>query len=68
MDEELYPVCSPALRDTLQLRTPGDLARQTLIHDLSVSPDVGFATWEGWMQQAVATISTTPRGLRINSL
>src|SRR3546814_11508525 len=41
MDEEIFPVCSPALRDRLELGTPADLTRHTLIHDLSVDPSIG---------------------------
>ncbi|RUT96335.1 LysR family transcriptional regulator, partial [Mesorhizobium sp. USDA-HM6] len=33
MDEEVFPVCSPALRDRLGLNEPADLSRHTLIHD-----------------------------------
>src|SRR5919199_423448 len=45
-------VCSPALRDKLDLCKPADLTRHTLIHDLSVDPSVGFITWEAWLRSA----------------
>ncbi|WP_046866259.1 transcriptional regulator GcvA [Microvirga massiliensis] len=67
MDEEIFPVCSPALRDSLDLREPADLTRHTLIHDLSVDPDIGFTTWETWLRCAGVAEATVQRGLRINN-
>jgi LysR family glycine cleavage system transcriptional activator len=67
LDEEIYPVCSPALLAGGALRTPSDLATQTLIHDLSVDAHVGFATWEMWLERAGAREVPTARGLRINN-
>ena len=34
MEEEVYPVCSPAFAGAHRLRGPADLTRHTLIHDL----------------------------------
>jgi len=67
MDEDIYPVCSPALLRQKRLRTPADLAGQTLIHDLSVDARAGFATWGTWLEQADAVDVATKRGLRINN-
>jgi LysR family glycine cleavage system transcriptional activator len=67
MDEQIFPVCSPALRDKLDLREPADLTRHTLIHDLSVDPDLGFATWDMWLRSAGVEEAAAPRGLRINN-
>ncbi|ABM41600.1 MULTISPECIES: transcriptional regulator GcvA [Pseudomonadota] len=69
MDEEVFPVCSPdLLRQRGKLRKPGDLARQTLIHDLSMVGHAGFPTWEAWMEKAgVADAAMIWRGLQINN-
>ncbi|KAB2688473.1 transcriptional regulator GcvA [Brucella tritici] len=66
MDEEIFPVCSPILRDKLDLAVPADLTRHTLIHDLSVDPSTGFMTWDMWLRSAGANV-TTQRGMRINN-
>ncbi len=68
MDEEVYPVCSPVLAaPNGAFQSVGDLAGQTLIHDLSVDPAAGFMTWEAWLQNAGAPEVPTARGLRINN-
>jgi LysR family glycine cleavage system transcriptional activator len=68
MGEEIYPVCSPALlRQKRRLRIPADLARATLIHDLSVDSHAGFASWDAWLKKARVTTVTTNRGMRINN-
>lgn len=69
MDEEVFPVCSPALlRSRRRLRRAGDLAHETLIHDLSMAGHAGFPTWEAWMEKAgVSHAAMTLRGLRINN-
>ena len=66
MDEEIFPVCSPALRGALNVAVPADLTRHTLIHDLSVEPASGFTTWDMWLRKAGADV-TTQRGMRINN-
>ncbi len=67
MDEEIYPVCSPALlRQHRRLRRPADLAGVKFIHDLSVAARSGFATWSAWLEHAGVTIDAR-RGLRINN-
>lgn len=69
MDEEIFPVCSPAmLRGRRRPRKPGDLLRETLIHDLSMASHAGFPTWEAWLEKAgVADAAPPLRGMRINN-
>ena len=68
MDEEVYPVCSPELlRQLWRLRKPSDLARGTLIHDLSMDGQTGFPTWNAWLQKAGARNVATTRGMKINN-
>lgn len=68
MDEEVYPVCSPAfLQQHPQLRQPAELARQTLIHDLSMDGHVDFPTWEGWLGKAGVRDTSPKRGMKINN-
>jgi len=68
MDEEVYPVCSPALlHQGHRLKRPGDLAQETLIHDLSMDGHAGFPTWEAWLRKVGAQNIGTSRGLKVNS-
>lgn len=68
MEEEVFPVCSPALHTVLSASQPSDLVRHTLIHDLSVAPDAGFATWASWLDAAGSKPAPSPqRGLKINN-
>ena len=68
MDEEVYPVCSPAFQQQhAPLRQPADLARQTLIHDLSMDGHGDFPTWEAWLQKAGVRDSAASRGMKINN-
>ena len=68
LDEEVYPVCSPnLLTDKQCLRTPSDLARETLIHDLSMDSHTGFPTWETWLQKADVKAESSARGMKINN-
>lgn len=68
MDEEIYPVCSPALlKQSPQLLDPENLVNQTLIHDLSVDEHTGFASWNAWLEKAGISGVDTKRGLRINN-
>ena len=67
MDEEVYPVCAPALLATATLQAPGDLRGQVLIHDLSVDTSTGFASWQAWLRHAGVQGVPTDRGLRINN-
>ncbi|HEV3428011.1 MAG TPA: transcriptional regulator GcvA [Paraburkholderia sp.] len=67
MEEEIYPVCSPALAKQGKWRTPRELARETLIHDLSVDSHAGFATWDAWFEAAGVQEAATRRGMKINN-
>lgn len=68
MDEEVYPVCSPALLQSRQgLAQPADLARETLIHDLSMDSHAGFPTWDMWLQRAGIRDMPARRGMEINN-
>ena len=67
MDEEVYPVCAPALLATATLQAPGDLRGQVLIHDQSVDTSTGFASWQAWLRHAGVQGVPTDRDLRINN-
>ena len=67
MEEEVFPVCSPALLKASSFTSPQDLRHATLIHDASVNPDLGFETWDSWLQKVGAAEVANPRGLRINN-
>ncbi|WP_331375658.1 transcriptional regulator GcvA [Sinorhizobium chiapasense] len=67
MDEEIFPVCSPAFSDLDNLTEPADLTRTTLIHDLSVDPAIGFVTWDMWLQAAGVPEGQPQRGMRIDN-
>jgi LysR family glycine cleavage system transcriptional activator len=67
MDEEIYPVVSPALLKHTHIKRLDDLATQTLIHDLSVDSNSGFTSWETWLETAGMADGVKQRGLRINN-
>lgn len=67
LEEEIYPVCSPALLRKSRLEAPIDLANQTLIHDLSIDANSEFATWDAWLLHAGVSGVPTERGMRINN-
>ncbi|MEX3984829.1 transcriptional regulator GcvA [Paraburkholderia sp. EG287A] len=67
MDEEIYPVCSPAVRRAGKWRAPRDLARAPLIHDLSVDSHAGFASWHAWFESVGVTPASAGRGMKINN-
>lgn len=68
MAEDIYPVCAPELlRQSERLRTPEDLAAETLIHDLSMNENAGFPTWDTWLGKAGISGVNTARGMRINN-
>ncbi len=65
MDEEVYPVCAPGRHK--RLRSAGDLAGETLIHDLSMDERQGFTSWTAWLRNAGADTALARRGMRINN-
>lgn len=68
MDEEIYPVCSPAwLAKNGKITRPDDLAGKSLIHDLSVDAHIGFASWADWLKRADAKKVDAARGMQINN-
>ena len=66
LDEEVYPVCSPQLAQRIG-RTPSDLRRQMLIHDLSMDSREGFPSWEAWLHRARVHRMEAARGMKINN-
>jgi LysR family glycine cleavage system transcriptional activator len=55
-DDVLLPVVSPSLLERSRksgepLRQPSDLARQTLIEDLDLLPNVDYRSWYHWLRQ-----------------
>lgn len=68
MDEDIYPVCAPALLARHpNVRAPIHLAGETLLHDLSMDGQAGFPTWESWFDAAMTGAVAPRRGLRINN-
>ncbi|MGR3905851.1 transcriptional regulator GcvA [Burkholderia sp. SR8] len=67
MDEDVYPVCSPELLRGRSPQKPADLARETLIHDLSMDSRTGFPAWDTWLQKAGVMDVATGRGMQINN-
>lgn len=67
MDEEVYPVCSPALLRQRGIRQPADLAGEILIHDLSMEGHAGFPVWDAWLRKANILDVATTRGMKINN-
>lgn len=61
--EEVYPVCSPALRDGPNpIRSPADLVHHTLLHDDSPDNDPSCPTWSMWLRAAGVHGADTTRG------
>lgn len=68
MDEQVFPVCAPRLLEQYDTpKSPGDLVHLTLIHDLSLDSQSGFASWDDWFQHVGLGEVATSRGLRINN-
>jgi LysR family glycine cleavage system transcriptional activator len=69
LDEEVFPVCSPALLSTGQpLREAADLRAHDLIHDTSITATGGeLPTWKDWLSAAGVSGVDAERGLRINA-
>ncbi len=62
-EEQLFPVCSPALMKTKPPRSPADLARYTLIHHRTAD------AWKGWLRTFGASIPGRDRpGLVVNEM
>jgi LysR family transcriptional regulator, glycine cleavage system transcriptional activator len=68
MDEDIFPVCSPALRDRVpELRVATDIARYTLIHDVTMGSNPALPTWRSWLDAAGHPEISSEHGLRINN-
>jgi len=68
MEEEVYPVCSPALLQARRLFDhPNELLRETLIHDLSLDAYTGFPTWSEWLHKAGADEKIATHNIQINN-
>lgn len=61
LDIEVFPVCSPELAQ--KIKTPEDLAQQTLIHDAPRPDD-----WRLWLRKAGVSSLDPEKGLRFESL
>lgn len=68
MDEDIFPVCSPRLKRPLgKLRSLGELANETLIHDLSMDGHTEFTTWTTWLDAVGMKNVSAERGMKINN-
>lgn len=56
MESARYPVVSPALKESENLRAPGDLCRVALMHDETMD------AWEEWFEAANLAPPDFPRG------
>lgn len=67
LDEQVFPVCAPAMAHGLAVQTPADLQQLPLIHDVSMDSDSGFPSWQAWFAHAGVTETTPTPALRINN-
>ena len=58
MRDELFPVCSPALAESLS--SPADLDRVTLLFDAVAEADDSGCSWGAWAREAGVTLRATP--------
>lgn len=66
--ERVYPVCSPGyLRGHPELRRPGDLLGQTLLHLDGGGTIWGAVDWQVWLARQGVTGQPVRRGIRLNS-
>jgi len=67
--DEVFPACSPQLLTAgPPLRTPADLSRHTLIHDLAVERDPLVPTWPMWLKAAGVHDVPAAAGLTFNNM
>ena len=68
LDETVLPVCSPdLLTGEDAIKRPEDLAKHTLIHDVSAELDPSCPDWNSWLQaRGSATAVDGRRGPRFN--
>lgn len=69
MDEDVFPVCSPAFYQKYQqqLQYAKNLLNLPLIHDLTMDSHSGFTTWNTWLQYNQISNQQAQRGLKINN-
>ncbi|MDX6083883.1 LysR substrate-binding domain-containing protein [Xanthomonas campestris pv. incanae] len=67
MDEEVFPVASPALLCHGDPRSVEELAELTLIHDLTLAQTTVFPTWSAWFEHQGYRNDRATAGLKINS-
>jgi LysR family glycine cleavage system transcriptional activator len=48
LDEYVLPLCSPRLRDSLNLRGIDDLARAPLVNVVNLTSDTSWPNWKDW--------------------
>jgi LysR family glycine cleavage system transcriptional activator len=61
------PLCSPQLiSGDAPLRVPADLRHHPLMHDDTIPPDQGGATWSAWLALAGVADIDTARGVHFN--
>lgn len=65
MGEQIFPVCAPQL--AASLKTIGDLAAATLIHDSTMDFDSSFPTWQAWITARGYPDLARGRMLQVNS-
>jgi LysR family transcriptional regulator, glycine cleavage system transcriptional activator len=66
---EVFPACSPQLLTSgPPLRTPEDLSRHALIHDLAVERDPLVPTWPMWLKAAGVKNVPAITGLTFNNM
>jgi LysR family glycine cleavage system transcriptional activator len=66
LEEEVLPVCAPALMDAAPVREPRDLAHHTLLHDSGPELDASCPDWPMWLKaHGVEGVDAT-RGPRFN--
>lgn len=68
LDEEVFPVCSPALLAPDESSLPVERLRtMTLIHDTAIDFDPAFPNWRTWLAAHGVTGVDASRGLQFNS-
>ncbi|MEM1398399.1 MAG: LysR substrate-binding domain-containing protein [Pseudomonadota bacterium] len=65
-DEFLLPLASPNLVDRLDLKTPADLARAPLIHDMSSDLFANAPNWSSWFSRCGLDPAGAQRGMRFD--
>lgn len=64
LDEELFPVASPALlHGALPLGRFADLAQHQLLHDMDAHPDQPWMSWRRWFEREGLAPAAAERGL-----